>query len=118
MAASAGFAELLREHLAPLGGLALRRMFGATGLSSHSVMFDLVKDDSLFLRVDDDNRPTHEGAGGVPVTYRRPGEVTAPACWTAPESLLDEPDGPLRWARVTLAAVHRVAVARTKRRGR
>ncbi len=45
-------------------------MFGATGLFSHGVMFGLVKDDTLFLGVDDGNRPAREDAGGVPFTYR------------------------------------------------
>lgn len=118
MAASAGFAELLHEHLAPLGGLSLRRMFGSTGLFSHGVMFGLVKDDTLFLRVDDGNRSAYEDAGAMPFTYRRAGEVAALAYWTAPEALLDEPEELRRWARDALAAAHRVAAARPGRRRR
>ena len=94
MAASAGFAELLREHLGPLGGLALRRMFGSTGLFCHGAMFGLVKHDTLFLRVDDGNRA---------------GETRALAYRAAPESLLDEPEALRRWAWEALAAAHRVA---------
>ena len=112
MTASAGFAELLREHLAPLGGLSLRRMFGCTGLFSHGTMFGLVQHDVLFLRVDAGNRAAFEAEGGIPFTYRRAGEVTALAYWTAPESLLDEPEALRRWARGALAAAHRVAATR------
>jgi DNA transformation protein len=113
MAASAGFAELLREHLSPLGGLALRRMFGSTGLFRHGVMFALVKDDTLFLRVDEGNRAAFDEAGTAPFTYRRKGELTALAYRAVPESLLDEPEQLRAWARAALAAAHRVA--RTRR---
>ena len=118
MTASAGFAGLLREHLAPIGGLSLRRMFGCTGLFSHGTMFGLVQHDTLFLRVDAGNRPAFEAEGGTPFTYSRAGEVTALAYWTVPESLLDEPEDLRRWARDALAADHRVAAARPARRRR
>ena len=118
MTASAGFAELLREYLSPLGGLSLRRMFGCTGLFSHGTMFGLVQDDTLFLRVDAGNRAAFEDAGGTPFTYRRDGEITALAYWTAPESLLDEPEEMRCWAREALAAALRVAAARPARRRR
>jgi len=113
MAASAGFAELLREHLAPLGGLSLRNMFGSTGVFSHGVMFGLVKHDTLFLRVDDGNRAAYDEAGTLPFTYRRKGEPTALAYRAIPDHLLDEPGVLLAWARHALAAAHRVA--RTRR---
>lgn len=112
MSASPGFADLLREALAGLGGLSLRRMFGSTGLFSHGVMFGLVKDDVLFLRVDDANRAAFEAEGGAPFTYMRAGKVAVLAYWSAPERLLDEPDDLRRWARTALAAAHRVAAHR------
>ena len=37
MVASEGFAECLREQLAPLGRLSLRRMFGKTGVFCQGV---------------------------------------------------------------------------------
>lgn len=115
MAASAGFAELLREHLGGLGGLALRRMFGSTGLFCHGVMFGLVKDDRLFLRVDEGNRAAYDAEETAPFTYRRAGEIATLTYRAVPESLLDEPEALRRWARDALAA-HRVAVARPARR--
>jgi DNA transformation protein len=112
MSASPGFCDLLREHLAGLGGVSLRRMFGATGVFSHGVMFGLVKDDVLFLRADAGNRAAFEAEGAAPFSYMRAGKVAALAYWSAPERLLDEPDELRRWAREALAAAHRVAAAR------
>ncbi len=63
MVASDSFAEFLREQLAPLGRVTLRRMFGKTGVFCDGVMFGMVTDNMLYLRVDDDNREAFEEAG-------------------------------------------------------
>ena len=55
MVASASFAEFLREQLAPLGRVTMRRMFGKTGVFCDGVMFGMVTDNMLYLRVDDHN---------------------------------------------------------------
>ena len=39
MVASASFAEFLREQLAPLGRVTMRRMFGKTGVFCDGLMF-------------------------------------------------------------------------------
>ena len=65
MVASDSFAEFLREHLAPLGRVTLRRMFGKTGVFCDGVMFGMVTDNTLYVRVDDHNRDI-QGSRGVP----------------------------------------------------
>ena len=49
-------AEFLREQLAPLGRVTMRRMFGKTGVFCNGLMFGMVTNDTLYLRVDDHNR--------------------------------------------------------------
>ena len=56
MVASDGFAEFLREQLSPLGRLTMRRMFGKTGVFCDAVMFAMVTENTLYFRVDDQNR--------------------------------------------------------------
>jgi DNA transformation protein len=56
MIASDSFAEFLREQLAPLGRVTMRRMFGKTGVFRDRLMFGMVTDNMLYLRVDDHNR--------------------------------------------------------------
>jgi len=58
MVASSTFAEFLREQLAPLGRITTRRMFGKTGVFCDAVMFGMVTDNTLYFRVDDQNRVT------------------------------------------------------------
>ena len=114
MVASDGFAEFLREHLAPLGRVTLRRMFGKSGVFCDGVMFAMVTDNTLYVRVDDHNRATfQEAASFPPLNYAKKGSTIDLAFWRVPERLFDEPDELVAWARAALAAAHRVAVKRT-----
>src|SRR5271155_4607580 len=66
MVASDDFAEFLREQLAPLGRVTMRRMFGKTGVFCDGLMFGMVTDNMLYLRVDDHNRAEFKEAASVP----------------------------------------------------
>jgi DNA transformation protein len=113
MVASDGFADFLIEQLAPLGRITLRRMFGKTGLFYDGVMFGMVLEDTLFLRVDAHNRATfQEAAAHPPLNYRKGGATIDLAFWRVPERLLDEPEELVSWARAALAAAARVAANR------
>ena len=113
MVASDGFAEFLREQLAPLGRVTLRRMFGKTGVFCDGLMFGMVTDNMLYLRVDDDNRLAFkEAQSSPPLNYAKKGETIDLSFWRAPERLFDEPDELVTWARIALAAARRVAAKR------
>jgi DNA transformation protein len=113
MVASDSFAEFLREHFAPLGHITLRRMFGKTGVFCDALMLGMVRDNTLYFRVDDDNRATFKEAQLFPpLNYAKKGETIDLAFWRAPERLFDEPDELLTWARAALAAAERVAAKR------
>ena len=62
MVASDSFAEFLREQLAPLGRVTMRRMFGKTGVFCDGLMFGMVTDNMLYLRVDEHNRAAFKEA--------------------------------------------------------
>jgi DNA transformation protein and related proteins len=113
MVASDSFAEFLREQLAPLGRVSMRRMFGKTGVFCNGLMFGMVTNDTLYLRVDDDNREVFkEAASAPPLNYEKQGSVIDLSFWRTPDRLLDEPDELVTWARVALAAARRVAAKR------
>ena len=113
MVASDSFGEFLREQLAPLGRVTMRRMFGKTGVFCDGVMFGMVTDNMLYLRVDDHNRATFEEArSSPPLNYKKKGATIDLSFWRAPERLFDEPDELVAWARLALAAAHRVAAKR------
>ena len=113
MVASDSFAEFLHVQLAPLGRLAMRRMFGKTGVFCDGVMFGMVADNTLYFRVDDDNRTVFAEAAAVPpLNYEKKGSTIDLSFWRVPERLFDEPDELVTWARAALAAAHRVAAKR------
>src|SRR5262245_9706488 len=110
MVASDSFAELLREQLAPLGHVTMRRMFGKTGVFCDGLMLGMVRDDTLYFRVDDHNRATFkEAQSSPPLNYEKRGSSIDLSFWRAPERLFDEPDEFVAWARAALAAARRVA---------
>ena len=109
MVASDGFAEFLRDQLAPLGKIATRRMFGKTGVFCNGLMLAMVSDDTLYLRVDDQNRAVFREAAAAPLSYEKKGATIELAFWRVPERLLDEPDELVAWTREALAAARRVA---------
>ena len=114
MVASDGFAEFLREQLAPLGRVTMRRMFGKTGVFCDGLMFGMVTDNMLYLRVDDHNRAAFKEAESFPpLSYEKKGCTIDLSFWRAPERLFDEPDELVTWARIALAAARRVAAKRT-----
>lgn len=115
MGASDGFAEFLREQLAPLGRITTRRMFGKTGVFCNGLMLGLVSDDTLYLRVDDQNRMLFKEAGSAPpLSYVKKGVTIDLSYRPLPDHLLDEPDEFLTWARAALAAARRVATRRER----
>jgi DNA transformation protein and related proteins len=110
MVASEGFAEFLRDQLAPLGRVTMRRMFGKTGVFCDGVMLGMVADDTLYFRVDDDNRAAFkEAESSPPLNYEKQGRTIDLSFWRAPERLLDDPDELVAWARAALGAARRVA---------
>jgi len=115
MVASDRFAEFLRDQLAPLGRIAMRRMFGKTGVFCDGFMLGMVRDNTLYFRVDDDNRTAFKEAESFPpLDYQKKGGTIDLSFWRAPERLFDEPDELVIWARAALAAARRVAAKRER----
>jgi DNA transformation protein len=112
MTASDGFAEFLSDQLALLGRITMRRMFGMTSVFCDGFMVGLVRDNTLYFRVDDHNRAAFQEAESFPLNYKKKGGAIDLSFWRAPERLFDEPDEFVTWARAALAAARRVAAKR------
>jgi DNA transformation protein and related proteins len=113
MVASVGYCEFLHEQFALLGRITMRRMFGKTGLFCDGVMFAMVTDDTLYVRVDDLNgEDFKEARSDPPLSYAKKGRSIDLAFWRVPERLFDEPDELVEWARAALAAARRIASQR------
>jgi DNA transformation protein len=79
-------------------------------------MLAMVRDNTLYFRVDDGNRAFfREAAAFPPLDYAKQSGTIDLSFWRAPERLFDEPDELVAWAREALAAAQRVA---SKRKGK
>ena len=101
-------AAFIHELFAPFGPVTVRRMFGGAGVWSQDLMFALVFDGALYLRVDDASIPDFEREGSRPFVYTRaksPGRVgrASLSYWRLPDRLYDDPDELASWARIALA---------------
>jgi DNA transformation protein and related proteins len=115
MVASDTFAEFLQEQFAPLGRVTVRRMFGKSGVFCDGVMLGMVTENTLYFRVDDQNRATfREAEAFPPLNYAKQGSTIDLSFWRVPERLFDEPEELIAWAEAALAAAHRVAAKRER----
>jgi TfoX/Sxy family transcriptional regulator of competence genes len=89
--------DFIVELFAPFGPVTVRRLFGGGGLFAQGLMFGLVFDGAIFLKVDDASIPDFEREGSVPFVYTRaksPGRVGRHSLsyWRLPERLYDDPE--------------------------
>ena len=114
MAARSELLDHIVDQLAPLGDARGRRMFGGYGVYLDGLIIGLIAFDSIFLKVDDQNRPDFEAAGASPFSYdTKNGTITVTAYWEVPADVLDDSDQLRAWALKSLA-VSRRAGAKSK----
>ena len=117
MAYDPDFGEWVREHLSALGPLEIKRMFGGAAVYSHGLIFALLDDGVVWLKVDEINTPLLQAAGARQFTYpTNDGKQMAMAYWSLPESALDDPDEAANWARQSIDAALRKSAARKPRK--
>ncbi len=109
------FVQMVCESLAPLGDLAVRRMFGGYGLYCDGLFFAIVADEVLYFKADDGNRADYEALGLRPFKPSDDKPVTL-AYYPPPESALDEPEELMLWARPALAAAARATALKGARK--
>jgi DNA transformation protein and related proteins len=104
--------EFIRDLFAPFGPVSVRRMFGGAGIWSEGLMFALVFDGAIFLKVDEESIPDFEREGSKPFVYTRAksrGRVgrASLSYWRLPERLYDDPEELVAWANRALAIAQR-----------
>jgi DNA transformation protein and related proteins len=110
MPVSPAYREFVLEQLGRVVPVTSRAMFGGVGIYSDGLFFALIDDDTLYLKVDDSNRPRFIAAGMGP--FRPFGDDThVMQYYEVPADLLEEPDLLHDWVGQALE------VARRRKRG-
>lgn len=104
---------ILHDLLCDLPNLTARAMFGGYGLYQGNIIFAIVVDDQLYLKVGDENRSLFEKSGSEPFSYTNAqGKKVAMSYWLVPEGVLESRDQLIQWALRSVA----VSSARRKKR--
>ena len=102
------FVHFIVERLQPVGPVQAKRMFGGHGLFLHNAMFALIVWDTLYLKVDEINRPAYEERGLGPFSYMsQQGRTATMSYCEAPPECLDDPALLRSWASEAHAAALR-----------
>lgn len=119
MAVSEELQEQVRDLLAALGPLAIKRMFGGAGVYVDGMMFGLLAGETLYLKVDDINQPEFEAAGSGPFVFEmKDGRSAALRYWRLPDTAADDQEEATRWARLAIDAALRARRPKSgKRKG-
>ena len=110
------FVDYLLELLEPFGQVTARAMFGGYGIYHNQLMFGLVADDMLYLKVDDVNREEFEEWNLEPFVYVKQGKAMKMSYYQVPEEALDNSDEMCRWAELGYSAALRGQSNKTKKK--
>ncbi len=97
------FITHLLELYRPMQGVSAKRMFGGYGFFKDGLMFALVADDELYLKVGDANRAEFEERGLKKFRYQRKGKDASLSYYQAPVECLDESRILVEWSRRSFA---------------
>ena len=91
-----------------MGPVRARAMFGGHGIYHEDLMFALIADDVLYLKVDEETRSSFDEAGSVPFVYHgKKGAPVTMSYWEMPAEGFESPEGAQRWAGLALEAARR-----------
>lgn len=116
--------EFIRDLFSQFRPVTVKRMFGGAGVYCEGLMFGLVFDGAIFLKVDETSIPDFEREGSRPFVYTRAKSLDrvgrhSLSYWRLPERLYDDPDELAVWAGRALAIAQRkkaASRARTRRK--
>lgn len=114
MTVSKSYKAFVLDQLQVLGMITAKPMFGGVGLYHAGVFFGLIADDTVFLKVDEANRPDFEQAGSKPFQPYGEGSY-AMSYYELPPDVLEDRSALHSWADKAVAVARRSATAKRKR---
>ena len=96
------YLQYVLEQLAGLRGVVSRRMFGCAGLYHDELFFGLIATDTLYLRVNDQNRPDYQALGMARFRPYADRDDLSFNYYEVPAHVLEDADELATWARRSL----------------
>ncbi|HHJ19832.1 MAG TPA: TfoX family protein [Gammaproteobacteria bacterium] len=103
------FVNYVVDLMQLMGPVTARRMFGGHGLFLEGLMFALIADSTLYLKVDDLIGGDFEDRGLEPFSYEKKGKTFKMSYYQAPEEALEEGEEMHQWANLSYGAALRAA---------
>ena len=107
MAVSDQYLEYVLEQLAGLGPVATKRMFGGVGLYHGGRFFGLIARDTLYLKVNDENRADYQARRMARFRPRANKPQLSMTYYELPADILEDGEACALWAKKSVAAAVR-----------
>jgi len=116
--AKQAFAQYVVESMSGLGAVQARPMFGGFGVYLDGLMFALLLDDLVYIKVDEASVGRFQARGLAPFQYEARGKVSALKYYQLPDEAYDDREAMVEWARLGVDAAIRQRDKAESRRSR
>lgn len=93
-----GFLDYVKETFAHFGPIQTRKMFGGYGIFHQGLMFALISDEQLYLKVDNQSKQLFTELDLSPFTYIKQNKPVQLSYFAAPETVFEDEQEALYWA--------------------
>jgi len=109
------FVSYVVELMQPIGPVSAKGMFGGHGIFLEGLMFGLVADSVLYLKVDEETENKFKDRGLEAFTYNKQGKEFTMSYYQAPEEALEDGEEMNSWANMAYGATLRSASKKRKK---
>ena len=109
------FVNHVVEMMQTVGPVSSKRMFGGHGIFLEGLMFGLIADNDLYLKVDDEIRDDFLVRGLEPFSYFKKGKEFKLSYYQAPEETLEQAEAMREWGNKAYEVALRAASMKSKK---
>ncbi len=91
------FKDYVLDLFTDFGNVDVKSMFGGWGLYKDGIIFSIIINGELYLKVGDSNRKDYEDYGSRPFEYERKGKQVALPYWLLPEEIMEDRERLWQW---------------------
>lgn len=110
------FRDQVVSRLNAVAPVTARGMFGGYGLYLEGVMFALIAYETLYFKVDDENREDYLAAETGPFIYNRNGKLIEMSYYQLPDAVFEDVEALAEWVQKAHAAARRSKQKKTMKK--